>query len=99
MNDKLISFIYSLEKSPKVVSFLLKDGQVVSGKFATPEKPSIVIGRWEYEGLVVLETVTIAQLGKPFAKLPQLQVEIKNITGWAIGKVTAITPSHQHQEK
>lgn len=96
MNDKLISFLYDLEKSPRVVSFLLENGSVVSGKFATPRPPSTYFpSEYEYNGLVLLKSVTVAMGHQPLATLPELRFPQKDIRAWALGKVTAITPTRQ----
>jgi hypothetical protein len=94
MNNKLISFLYGLEKEPKVVSFLLENGSVVSGKFATPkpEGSFYFTDEYEFEGLVLLKSVTVAQGNKAFARLPELRVVKEEIRAWGVGRLKTLKP-------
>lgn len=90
MNEKLISFLYDLDKEPKVVSFLLENGSVVSGKFATPKPQGsfYFTDEYEFEGLVLLKSVTVAQSDKAFARLPELHIVQEEIRAWGVGRLT-----------
>lgn len=89
----LFSFWYELEKQPTVISLLLTNGTVVSGKFSNSRRPSITIGN---EGVKVaigdflLKSVTVASPGGVFVKLPELIVLKDNVTAWGHGKLTPV---------
>ena len=81
-------FIYEQEKNPQVISLLLKNGSVVSGKFATPRPPSIYPGIWKYDGVVLLKSVTVVRDPGDVAKLPELLVPEETVVAWGVGKLT-----------
>ena len=97
----LTGFIYEQERHPQIISLLLRDGVVLSGRFATPDRPSMTIGVWKYSNVIVLKSVIIARVGGDVAKLPELIVPQSEVIAWGAGKLTptSLHPAEPSSEK
>jgi len=97
----LAGFISEQEQHPQTISLLLRDGVVLSGRFATPARPSVTFGIWKYSNVIVLKSVIIARGCGDVAKLPELIVPQDNVVAWGLGKLTlaAFHPAEPSADK
>lgn len=84
----LTGFIYEQERHPQTISLLLRDGVVLSGRFATPVQSSAIFASMEYSGVILLKSVIVVRNCGDVAKLPEMIVPQKDVIAWGMGKLT-----------
>ena len=87
----LTHFWYDLEKKPAIISLLLENGVVVSGKFSNPRRAFTTVGSEGAKvavGDFLLKSVTIVHTCGDVARLPELIVPKETIVCWGVGKLT-----------
>lgn len=85
--NELAIFLDGLNRSTRV-TFVLFDGTVVSGNFATPKPHPDFIGPDPFEYRVLLKLVTVRS-GRLCMNLPKVVVDVEKIASWEIGEPQA----------
>jgi hypothetical protein len=85
--DELANFLNSLKRLSRI-TFVLFDGTVVSGNFATPKPHSEFIGPDPFEHRVLLKSVMVRS-GKLSMNLPIVDVGFEKIASWELGEPEA----------
>lgn len=89
MDPKLTDFLYALEKDPSQTVSLVLAGAIITGKFATPKRPSFYSGKWEYEGIMLLKSVSV-HTGGSIAELAEITVPLESIIAWSTSKIKKV---------